>query len=130
MSTNNSSAHILQVSQADFDVEVLRAALPVLVAFLADWSQPCRVLSPVLERIAAMCADRLKVVAVNADDNPELSLWHNIQSVPTLLCFSAGRLIGSIVGTATEGAILARFEGLVTPPDRHSPRDSKEGSDV
>jgi thioredoxin 1 len=88
---------------------VLCSRKPVLVAFSAVWSRPCRILEPELREVAAACAGSVKVVKVNADDNPDLSLWYGVQSIPTLLYFVDGTLRGRIVGTASKKAILAKL---------------------
>jgi thioredoxin-like negative regulator of GroEL len=63
-------------------------------------------MDPVLLEVAQTCAGRIEVVRVNADDNPNLSLWFRVQSVPTLLYFEAGKLRGQLVGTVSKDAIL------------------------
>src|SRR5207244_9941667 len=93
--------------EANFESEVLRWKQPVLVAFSAAWSRPCRILDSVLEEVAAACAGREKVVRINADNNPGLSMVWNIQSIPTLLYFIDGSLRARIVGTACMVAIIS-----------------------
>ncbi len=109
----------VKIGEAEFKSEVLKAKQPVLVAFLAPWSRPCQVLDAILDEVAAAYGDTVKVVKVNADDNPDLSLWYEIQSVPTLLCFVKGALRAKLVGTASKEAILAKFapcfKGIGTP---------------
>ena len=100
------------VGAASFEPEVLKSKPPVIVAFFAPWSRPCHVLDTALEEAAAACGDRAKIVKVNADDNPELSLWYDIQSIPTLVYFVEGAPCIRIVGTATTEAILAKLEPL------------------
>jgi thioredoxin 1 len=110
MNVNPSQNPIRTISQHDFKTEVLACSQPVLVAFGATWSKPCHVLDTVLVEVAAACADRAKIVRINADDDPDLSLWYEIQSIPTMLFFVGGRLQGRLVGTATREAILGRLE--------------------
>lgn len=109
MNFGTKPALILEVGEADFDREVLRAEPPVLAAFLSPWSRPCEVLSNVLEEVATGLAGKVKVVKVNADDNPDLALWHGIQSVPTLLLFVHGQVRATMIGTVTKEAIAARL---------------------
>ncbi len=104
---------IAEAGEADFEAVVLRASEPVLVAFLAGWSRPCQVLAEVLASVAN--TGRIKVVRVNADDNPELGMWYGIQSIPTLLFFAGGQVRATIVGTASAEAILARLPEARTP---------------
>lgn len=98
-----------EVGEANFDAEVLGSGQPVLVAFVAPWSRPCRLLDAVLGEVAAACAGTLRVVKANADDNPDLSLRYDIQSIPTLLYFVGGCPRAKVVGTASKEAILARL---------------------
>jgi len=100
----------LQVDAADFDLEVLQSEQPVLVAFSTGWSRACHMLEPVLDEIATSCSETLKVVRINADENPDMGLLYDVQAVPTLLFFVGGSIRGKVVGTATKAAILSKFE--------------------
>ncbi len=97
------------VSGVNFTAEVLESKQPVLVEFWAPWSRPCQVLDPVLQELAIAWDGKFKVVRVNADDNLDLSLCYDIQSVPTMLYFVAGNPCVRMVGTASKGAILAKL---------------------
>jgi thioredoxin 1 len=112
-------ARIVEIGAANFEAEVLKAQQPVLAAFSAAWSRPCHVLDAVLEEVASACAAQVKVVRINADDNPDLSLLYDIQSIPTLLYFVAGHLHAKVVGTASKAAILSKLE-LVCGADAKS----------
>jgi thioredoxin 1 len=103
---------VMEVTEAGFRGEVLNSNQPVLVAFSASWSRPCHVIDQVLGEVASACAGRVKVVRINADDNPDLSLWYEIQSIPTLLYFVEGKLRDKIVGTASKEAILSKLESV------------------
>jgi len=112
MKTNPDNRPIIEIGEANFESEVLSWKQPVLVAFSAAWSRPCQTLDPVLEEVAAACAGRVKVVKINADNHPDLSLVWNIQSIPTLLYFVAGKLHGRTVGTASKEAILSKLRSV------------------
>jgi len=121
---NADNTQILEAGEATFYSEVLQSKRPVLVAFLAPWSQPCRILRPVLDEVVAACAGNVKVTWVNADDNPNLSLWYGIQSIPTLLYFVDARPRARVVGTVSKEAILAQLQTVsqagdstVVPPE-------------
>ncbi len=101
--------------EANFVSEVMRSRLPVLLAFLAPWSRPCQILGPVLDEIALASAGSLRVVKVDADDHPDLSLWLEVQSVPTVLFFVEGTLRGRLVGTASKEAILSKLRSVGRP---------------
>jgi thioredoxin 1 len=97
------------ITEATFEAEVLKSGQPVLVAFGTPWSRPCQVLDPILQELAHDWAGKAKVVSVNADDSLNLSLYYEIQSIPTLLYFVEGKPRVRIVGTATKGAIIAKL---------------------
>ena len=108
MNTQNGALNAIPAK--DFKAEVLESTQPVLVEFWAPWSRPCQVFDSVLRELAGVCAGKVKVVKVNADDSLDLSLWYEIQSVPTLLYFVGGNPCLRIVGTATKEAILAKLK--------------------
>lgn len=112
MNANQTQARIAKVGEGDFEAEVLKAKLPVLVEFAASWSRPCHVLDSVLNEVATACAAKVKVVRVDADNYPDLSLWFGIQSIPTLLYFLGGRVRARIVGTASKEAILTKLNAV------------------
>ena len=103
----------IQIGTADFETEVLRSRKVVVVAFVTPWSRPCQVLNALLDEAAVLGAGRMKIVKINADDNPDLSMWYEIQSVPTLLYFYEGALHARVVGTATKEAILAKVRSIL-----------------
>jgi len=114
---------IPELSGLDFQSKVLQSTEPVLVAFLAPWSQPCQTARLVLDEVASGCTGTLNVFTVNADDNPDLGVWYDIHSVPTLLYFVGGSLQAKVIGTASKEAILAKLQsvdhsGRATPPTR------------
>ena len=117
MKANPDNRPIIEIGEANFESEVMSWKQPVLVAFSAAWSRPCRILDAVLEEVAAACAGREKVVRINADNNPDLSLVWKIQSVPTLLYFVDGSLRARIVGTASKEAILSKLRSVTEDGD-------------
>lgn len=100
----------IDVVEGDFGSEVLQSKQPVLVEFWTPWSRPCRVLDSVLKELIAALAGKVRVVKVNADDSPDLSLWYDIQSIPTLVYFVEGTPRFKIVGTASKEAVLAKLK--------------------
>jgi thioredoxin 1 len=106
---NANEIQIVEIGESNFESEVLQSKQPVLVAFFAPWSQACQTVRPVLDEIVTLCAGSVKVFKVNADNNPDLGLWYEIRSIPTLLYFVGGSLRGKIIGTVTREAILVQL---------------------
>ena len=117
MNTSPDNGSIIEIGEANFESEVLRWKQPVLVAFSAAWSRPCQILNSVAEEVAASCAGRVKVVKINADNNPDLSLVWKIQSIPALLYFVDGNLRAKIIGTASKEAILSKLRSVADSGD-------------
>src|SRR5512140_2849454 len=87
MNDQNNYQRPIEVNDNDFQEQVLKSELPVLVEFWASWSEPCKILDSILSDLAAAFSGSTKIVKVNADDSLDLSLWYDIQSVPTLVYF-------------------------------------------
>ena len=102
----------LEINESNFESEVLKSTLPVLVDFWAPWCGPCKMLAPVLEEIATEQAGRVKIVKVNLDENPSLAQKYGVQAIPTLLYFYGGEVREMSVGAAGKRAIVAKLEGL------------------
>jgi thioredoxin 1 len=91
-------ADLTNVSDDNFQAEVLENEQPVLVDFWAPWCGPCRVVAPVLEEIAAEQADKLRVVKLNVDDNQRTAAQFGVMSIPTMILFKNGAPAKTIVG--------------------------------
>ena len=91
---------------SSFEEEVLAAEVPVLVDFVAPWCGPCKALAPVLERVAAEMAGRVKVVKVDTEVSPRAAQRYGIRGLPTLLVFRKGEKTAQHLGTATEQKLL------------------------
>ncbi|MFJ6573711.1 thioredoxin [Streptomyces sp. NPDC091292] len=102
-----------EVTDTDFADEVLRAELPVLVEFTADWCPPCRQIAPVLSAVAREEAHRMKVVQIDVDRNPETTLAYGVLSMPTLMVFRAGEPVKSMVGARPKRRLLEELEDVV-----------------
>ncbi|HEU0050090.1 MAG TPA: thioredoxin [Nitrososphaera sp.] len=98
-------ANTPDVSDADFEVEVLKSEVPVLVDFWAEWCSPCKALTPTIEAVATDYLGKAKVVKLNVDQNISTSSRYNIKGIPTLLLFKNGMVKEQIVGTASKEAI-------------------------
>lgn len=110
----------LEVNTQQFEQAVLQQSVPVLVDFWAEWCGPCRMLSPALEDVARDFEGRAKVVKVNVDENPDLAVRFNIQSIPTLLYFHEGQLRDQTVGLVGKKAVADKLTALIakTAPAR------------
>jgi thioredoxin 1 len=89
-----------QVSDADFEAQVLKAAEPVVVDFWAEWCGPCRMIAPALEEIAGSLNGKVKIVKLNVDESPKTAQKYGIMSIPTLMLFKNGELASRQVGAA------------------------------
>jgi thioredoxin 1 len=90
--------NIIELTEANFEQEVLKAEGPVVVDFYAPWCGPCKMLAPLLEQLAGELAGKLKFAKLNVDDAPELSADHEITGVPTLMLFRDGKVVDRVVG--------------------------------
>jgi thioredoxin 1 len=94
------------VTDASFADDVLQSDKPVLVDFWAVWCGPCRMVAPILEEIATEHADKISVVKLNVDENPETAQVYGVTSIPTLNVYRDGRLVKSIIGAKPKAALL------------------------
>lgn len=95
------------VTDATFDTEVLMSDKPVIVDFWAEWCGPCRMVSPILEEIAAENADKVVVAKLNVDENPQIAASYGITSIPTMNVYKGGQVVKTIIGAKPKAALLA-----------------------
>ncbi|HEV3474974.1 MAG TPA: thioredoxin [Actinomycetota bacterium] len=101
---------ISEVTDQEFEQEVLQSDKPVLVDFWADWCVPCHMVSPVVEEIGTDKADVLRVAKLNVDDNPDTSRKFSVLSIPTLILFVKGEERARVIGAKPKDAILREIE--------------------
>ena len=101
------------VSDANFDAEVLEAAMPVLVDFWAEWCGPCRVLGPTIEDLAREYAGKVKVAKLNVDESQAVARKYGIRSIPTVLLFAGGEVRETLVGVRPKQEYSSRLDGLL-----------------
>ena len=93
---------LADVTQSTFSTEVLGADKPVLVDFWAPWCGPCRMLSPVVEKVAGQLGDRVSFVKLNTDENPQIAGDYQVSGIPCLILFKGGKAVDRIVGFVPE----------------------------
>lgn len=102
------------ISDATFDQEVLKSNIPVLVDFWAEWCQPCKMVSPIVQEIAELYKGKLKVSKMNVDENPQIPGTLGIMSIPTLIFFKGGKPQKTLVGVQPKDAFLRAAEEVLS----------------
>ena len=96
---------VSKVSDADFESEVLKADGPVVVDFWAEWCGPCRMIGPALEEISNELQGKVKIAKVNVDENQSYAGKYGVRSIPMLLAFKNGEMVGERVGATSKTAL-------------------------
>ncbi|OGO41553.1 MAG: thioredoxin [Chloroflexi bacterium RBG_16_58_14] len=96
------------VTEADFQDEVLKASLPVLVDFTADWCQPCKMIDPIVKQLAQEWQGKVKVVKLDADQNPKVLMQYGVLGIPTLMLFKSGDLKERLTGFQPKDKLVAK----------------------
>jgi thioredoxin 1 len=98
---------ISAISDAQFETDVLHAAVPVLVDFWAEWCGPCKMLAPILEAVAQEYEGKVKIVKVNVDQNPDTPAKFGIRGIPTLILFKNGEAVATKVGALSKSQLTS-----------------------
>jgi len=104
---------IHSVTDGDFDTEVLKSPLPVLVDYWADWCAPCRALVPVLDELSANYEGRLKIAKIDIDKNPQTPANFGIRNIPTLMLFKDGNLVATQVGLLSKTQLTSFIDSHI-----------------
>ncbi|HET7016593.1 MAG TPA: thioredoxin [Streptosporangiaceae bacterium] len=104
---------VKSVTDSDFDAVVMSSPRPVIVEYWAPWCGPCRQVGPVLEAIAAENADRLDVVKLNIDENPQVVQRFGIMLAPTIDLVSGGQVVKQVIGAKSKAALMREFEEFI-----------------
>ena len=106
---------VLEVNKGNFESEVLKSELPVLVDFWATWCMPCQMMAPILDNLALEMKDKLKVAKVNTEDgeNQDLAETYQIQSIPNMKLFKGGKIIGEFIGLRNLETLRGEVENLI-----------------
>ncbi|MEJ3405681.1 thioredoxin [Rathayibacter sp. YIM 133350] len=95
------------VTESTFEQEVLKSDKTVLVDFWAEWCGPCRAVSPILDQIATEHSDKLDIVKVNVDENPQLAMKYQITSIPAMKVYKGGEVVKTVIGAKPKPALEA-----------------------
>ena len=103
-----------EVNAANFDAEVTKSDLPVLVDFWAPWCGPCKMVAPIVEAVSNDFKGKLKVVKLNTDDSPQVAAKFQIMGIPTLMFFSGGKMIDRITGYLDQKALSQKVNEILS----------------
>lgn len=106
-------SNLTHVTDANFEAEVIKSSVPVLVDFWAEWCGPCRMIAPVLEDLANEYAGKVKIVKLNVDENTVSAANYGVRGIPTLLLFKNGEIIGTKVGALPKGQLAAFIDSSI-----------------
>ncbi|MEV4348984.1 thioredoxin [Actinoplanes sp. NPDC049596] len=101
------------ISDATFVSDVLQSDTPVLVDFWAEWCAPCKKVDPLLNEIATEMGDKVRIVSINIDENPETTRAYRVMSVPTLTIFKGGEAVNSVTGAKPKSALVNFIESAL-----------------
>ena len=104
---------VAEVSDATFDQEVLKSAVPVLIDFWAPWCGPCKAIAPVVDELAGVYDGRLKIVKMNVDDNPQTPGKYGVRGIPNLIVFKGGKVHEQIVGAVPKTRLSQAIQSAV-----------------
>lgn len=104
----------LEITDANFDSEVIKSDKPVLIDFWAVWCGPCKLIAPVVEEVAKEYDGKFKVGKMDIDNNPNVAMKYGIRSIPTLLIFKDGKVVDQIVGAVPKNVITSKMDAHAT----------------
>ena len=108
------NALLVEGTDSNFDTEVLKSDLPVLVDFWAPWCGPCRMVGPIVEQLATEYQGKLKVVKVNTDENQSIAIRYGIRSIPTLGIFKDGKVVDSVIGAVPKQYLQEKVQPFLS----------------
>ena len=103
----------IEVTDSNFEGEVIQSSLPVLVDLWAEWCGPCHMIAPIVEEIAGEYEGKLKVCKVNVDSSPDIAARYGIRSIPTLLLFNGGKIVDQVVGAVPKKFLTSKLDTIV-----------------
>src|SRR4028119_44820 len=106
-------SEVAAVGAGNFEAEVVSAPQLVVVDFWAEWCQPCKMLSPVLDKVAAKYAGQVKVVKCNVDENQDIAMKYGVMSIPNLIFFKDGQVVNQAVGYMNKSQLAAKVDEVL-----------------
>ncbi len=106
-------SNVVHSTEASFEADAVKAGVPVLIDFWAEWCGPCRMLSPVLDEIASTYEGKLKVIKVNVDESSAIAATYGVRGIPTLLLMKDGQVIGTKVGNLPKSQLTAFIDSNI-----------------
>ena len=104
---------ITDVTDQNFEQEVTKSALPVLVDLWAPWCGPCRMVAPVIEKLSEKYNNKFKFCRLNVDENPQTASKYGVMSIPTLIFFKGGEAVDTVIGAVPEQALQPKIDALL-----------------
>jgi len=104
---------VIDVTDQNFEEEVIKSDLPVLVDLWAPWCGPCRMIAPVVDKLAEKYNSRFKFCRLNVDENSQTAVKYSVMSIPTLLFFKNGEVADTVIGAVPEQVLQPKIEGLI-----------------
>jgi thioredoxin 1 len=104
---------VIEVTDQNFEDEVIKSALPVLVDLWAPWCRPCLMVAPVVDSLAEKYNGRVKFCRLNVDENPKIAARYRIMSIPTLMFFKGGEAVDTVIGAVPERALQPKIDELL-----------------
>ena len=101
------------VTDASFEADVLNSDMPIMVDFWAEWCGPCRAVAPILDQIAAEHGDKIEIVKLNVDDNPQTAMKYQITSIPAMKVYQGGEVVKTIIGAKPKAALEADLAAFI-----------------
>ena len=104
---------VTDVTDKDFEEEVIQSTLPVLIDLWAPWCGPCRMVAPVIDKLAEIYGGKFKFFRLNVDENPQTASKYGIMSIPTLIFFKGGKAVDTVIGAVPEQTLKPKIDSLL-----------------